>query len=130
MKKLNLLLITLILLFVTACKSAGPKEPETTDITEPKVEQTESQEKALKLIKYPGTMLWEIDGYTQNGEPSKVYFLGTYHAGDGRMDEYPECVASAIKESERFCCEISSEEWAELPDLMTNLTNSSFLADF
>ena len=73
--------------------------------------------------------LRRIDGYTDQGEPSKVYLLGTYHAGDGRMDQFPEPVAAALKESDRFCCELSSEVWAVLPDLMNDLTMNSLLTD-
>ena len=120
MKKIFSSLLIIFLLLLTACKSL--KTDETKKPSQP-------EEKQNVLIKYPGTMLWEIDGYTDQGEPSKVYLLGTYHAGDGRMDQFPEPVAAALKESDRFCCELSSEVWAVLPDLMNDLTMNSLLTD-
>ena len=74
-------------------------------------------------------MLWEIDGTAADGTPSKVYLLGTYHAGDDRVLTFPECVSQALEESDHFCCELSSEVWEQLPDLMNQLTVQSFLTD-
>ncbi|MBP5602497.1 MAG: TraB/GumN family protein [Treponema sp.] len=130
MKKFFSIFILTFLILITACKSAKTTEQDFFDFTEPQTQTEQVQKQGYELIKHPGTMLWEIDGYTQNGEPTKVYFLGTYHAGDGRIDAYPECVAAALEESDRFCCEISSDEWAALPDMMNNLTMQSFLKDF
>ena len=121
MKKLHFLLILLFVLFVAACKSTQPQQEQ---------KQAEPQVKENVLIKHPGIMLWEIDGYTQQGEPSKVYLLGTYHAGDGRMDVFPQDVTAALNESDRFCCELSSDVWAKLEDMMNDLTMSSVLTDF
>ena len=123
MKKLYFLFVLLILFVSAGCKSTKPLEQEQSKVTEQSVKQ------GYSLIKHPDAMLWEIDGFTPDGEETKVYLLGTYHAGDGRIDEYPQSVAAALKEADRFCCEISSDEWAELPDRMNSLTMSSFLTD-
>ena len=80
----------LFLLLAAGCKSAG-KQVETT----PKAPA--EQQNTLK--KYPGAMLWQIDGTAADGTPSKVYLLGTYHAGDDRVLTFPECVSQALEES-------------------------------
>ena len=129
MKKLLSLFIITLLILITSCKSAKTEPQDFSDIPQPQTQVQEEPERGYKFIKHPGTMLWEIDGYTPNGEPSKVYFLGTYHAGDGRIDSYPDCVAAALEEADRFCCEISSDEWSKLPDMMNDLTMQSFLTD-
>lgn len=115
--------LILVLLFAAGCKSAGAGKEGLTKKTEVS-EQTKNQ-----LTKYPGAMLWQIDGVAKDGSPSKVYLLGTYHAGDDRVLTFPECVSNALEESDNFCCELSSQVWAELPDMMQTLTVQSFLTD-
>ena len=115
----------ILFLVFTGCKSAGqqndisPAEP-----VEPSEQQVKNQ-----LTKYPDAMLWQIDGTAKDGTPSKVYLLGTYHAGDDRVLTFPECVSKALEESDTFCCELSSTVWAELPDMMQSLTMQAFLSD-
>ena len=109
----------LFFILVTGCKSAGQQEG-----SQPKVEEPQNQ-----LTKYPDAMLWQIDGTAKDGTPSKVYLLGTYHAGDDRILTFPECVSNALEESDRFCCELSSTVWNKLPDMMNDLTVQSFLTD-
>ena len=116
-------IFVLFLLLATGCKSVGqgqqgeplPQEPEQLQNT---------------LTKYPCAMLWQIDGTAKDGTPSKVYLLGTYHAGDDRVLKFPESVLNALEESDRFCCELSSTVWAALPNMMQELTYQSFLTDF
>jgi len=112
----------LFLLFTTGCKSAGQQGISTSN--EP-VEQEEQN----KLTKYPDAMLWKIEGTAKDGTPSKVYLLGTYHAGDDRVLAFPECVSDALEESDRFCCELSSTVWDKLPEMMQDLTVQAFLTD-
>ena len=112
----------LFLIFAAGCKSAG--QPEENLPQEPSGQLLQN-----KLTKYPDTMLWRIDGTASDGTPSKVYLLGTYHAGDDRVLNFPECVSTALEESDRFCCELSSEVWNALPDMMNELTVQSFLTD-
>ena len=115
-------IIFLFIILAAGCKSAGqqneviPKEPS---------EQLEQN----TLTKYPDAMLWQIDGTAKDGTPSKVYLLGTYHAGDDRVLTFPECVSQALEESDHFCCELSSTVWAQLPSMMQDLTVQSFLTD-
>ena len=120
--KFAAVLIFLFLIFAAGCKSAGQQ----VEVT-PKAPDEQQQQNTL--IKYPGAMLWEIDGTAADGTPSKVYLLGTYHAGDDRVLTFPECVSQALEESDRFCCELSSEVWAQLPQMMQDLTVQSFLTD-
>ena len=124
MKKLCSLFIIAILILFTACKSTQPESQAQTQET-----TQASKTQGFTVIKHSDAMLWEIDGYTSQGEPTKVYLLGTYHAGDGRIDEYPQSVAAALEQADRFCCEISSDDWADLQDRMNSLTMSSFLKD-
>lgn len=114
----------LFLLLATGCKSAGQGQQSESLPQEPKTLEQNT------LTKYPGAMLWQIDGTAKDGTPSKVYLLGTYHAGDDRILTFPECVSAALKESDRFCCELSSTVWNELPRMMEELTVQSFLTDF
>lgn len=120
MKKLFSLFVLLLILLAASCKSVkteetpgeGTKAPLTTT-----------------LKKFPDTMLWEIDGYDKNGDPSKIYLLGTYHAGDERITPFPECVQTAIDSADRFVCELSQADWNNMQNLMNDLTMQSFLTD-
>ncbi len=119
--------VYIILIFVLAlasCKSTGPAQ----DDSGKKPGSPQTVEKA-KLTKYPDAMLWQIDAEAKDGTPSKVYILGTYHAGDDRVLTFPQCVQTALAESDHFVCELSSSVWAQLPDMMQSLTMKSFLTD-
>ena len=118
--KFTALLFILALLFVSGCKSAG---------TQKELKPEEPEQVQNQLTKYPGVMLWKIDGTASDGTPSKVYLLGTYHAGDDRVLTFPECVSNALEESDRFCCELSSTVWGNLQNMMNDLTIQSFLTD-
>ena len=110
-------------LVLASCKSTGPAQDDSGKKT------GAPQSTKNLLTKYPDAMLWQIDGTAKDGTPSKVYLLGTYHAGDDRVLEFPECVSAALEESDRFCCELSSEVWDQLPEMMQSLTMQSFLTD-
>ena len=118
--KFTALLFILALLFVSGCKSAG---------TQKELKPEEPEQVQNQLTKYPDAMLWKIDGTASDGTPSKVYLLGTYHAGDDRVLTFPECVSNALEESDRFCCELSSTVWGNLQNMMNDLTIQSFLTD-
>ena len=122
MKKLFSLFVLLLILFAAGCKSVKSQET-------PK--QGEGIETPLTptLKKYPGTMLWEIDGCDKNGQPSTIYLLGTYHAGDDRIMPFPQCVQTAIDSADRFVCELSQSDWNNMQSLMNDLTMQSFLKD-
>lgn len=123
-------LFTIILLFCglifTCCKSTGPAQGGSSKTEEPELQ---SKSKKNQLTKYPDAMLWQIDGTADTGEPSKVYILGTYHAGDDRVLTFPQCVQTALAESDHFVCELSSSVWSQLPDMIQSLTMKSFLTD-
>ena len=120
------IILLIFALLLASCKSAGPAQD---DSGKPKPSEPKVQARKNQLIKYPDAMLWQIDGTAKDGTPSKVYILGTYHAGDDRVLEFPECVSNALEESDHFCCELSSAVWDQLPDLMQSLTMQSFLTD-
>ena len=127
MKKLYLFLLVFVLLIASACKSVKTEGQGIDEFEAGEPEQTASQ--SYKLEKIPNVMLWKIRGFTGDGQPSTVYLLGTYHAGDGRMDFFPQSISQALQEADRFCCEISSDEWAQLPQMMESLTMQGFLKD-
>ena len=112
----------LFIILAAGCKSAGQQ-------SEVIPQEPAAQLEQNTLTKYPDAMLWKIDGTAKDGTPSKVYLLGTYHAGDDRVLTFPECVSQALEESDQFCCELSSTVWAELPSMMQDLTVQSFLTD-
>lgn len=109
------------LVIFSGCKSV--KSSEEKGVAEP-------QKKVTTLTKHDGAMLWQIDGWSENGEPSTVYLLGTYHAGDERISGFPECVQTALDSSDRFCCELSKKDWDRFPELVNDLTMKSVLTDF
>ena len=113
-----------LVLALASCKSTGQSQEDSGKKPGTLKSVTKNQ-----LTKYPDAMLWQIDGTAKDGTPSKVYILGTYHAGDDRVLEFPECVSNALEESDRFCCELSSEVWDQLQDKMQSLTMKSFLTD-
>ncbi len=108
------------LVIFSACKSVKPSEGQGTAVP---------QKKVTTLTKHDGAMLWEINGWSENGEPSTVYLLGTYHAGDQRINGFPECVQTALDSSDRFCCELSKKDWERFPELVNDLTMKSVLTD-
>ena len=108
------------LVIFSACKSVKPSEGQGTTVP---------QKKVTTLTKHDGAMLWEINGWSENGEPSTVYLLGTYHAGDQRINGFPECVQTALDSSDRFCCELSKKDWERFPELVNDLTMKSVLTD-
>ena len=122
MKKLFSLFVLLLILLAAGCKSVK------TDETPGKGEGAQTP-LTTTLKKYPGTMLWEIDGFDKEGQPSTVYLLGTYHAGDDRIYPFPECVQTAIDNADRFVCELSKKDWNDMPQLMNDLTMKGFLTD-
>ena len=126
--RFSFIIFLVIALVFSACKSAGQEQGDSaqSQIKEPVVQE---QKKSNQLTKYPDVMLWKIDGVAKDGTPSKVYLLGTYHAGDDRVSSFPQVVLNALEESDRFCCELSSSVWSELPDMMQSLTMKSFLTD-
>ena len=107
------------LIVFSACKST---KPSTTG-------QGSEERKITTVKKLDGAMLWQIDGWTDEGESSTVYLLGTYHAGDERISGFPECVQTALDASDRFCCELSKNDWERFPDLVNELTMQSVLTD-
>ena len=107
------------LIVFSACKST---KPSTTG-------QGSEERKITTVKKLDGAMLWQIDGWTDEGESSTVYLLGTYHAGDERISGFPECVQTALDASDRFCCELSKKDWERFPDLVNELTMQSVLTD-
>ena len=118
------LFVCVLILFLFAL--AGCKSVKTDDS---KGQGTEVQDLVTTLKKYPDAMLWQLNGLSKSGEPSTVYLLGTYHAGDERMLPFPECVQSAIDASDRFVCELSQEDWNNMGQLMNDLTMQGFLKD-
>lgn len=119
-------LSSIILIFVLAlasCKSTGQQDGTS------KTESHKVQAKKAQLTKYADAMLWQLDGTAADGSPSKVYLLGTYHAGDDRVLSFPECVQTALEESDHYVCELSSSVWTQLPDMMQSLTMQGFLTD-
>ena len=121
-KKSFLFLFICFTVIFFGCKSVKENGQGTDAASEPQVLKT-------TLTKYPDVMLWRLDGYSSEGEPSTVYMLGTYHAGDERISVFPEAVQNAIDNSDRFCCELSKSDWEQLPQMMNDLTMQSFLTD-
>ncbi|MBO4532567.1 MAG: TraB/GumN family protein [Treponema sp.] len=107
------------LIIFSACKSTKPSQQG----------QGSEAQRVTTLKKLDGAMLWQIDGWTDDGESSTVYLLGTYHAGDERITGFPECVQTALDNSDRFCCELSKKDWERFPDLVNELTMQSVLTD-
>ena len=114
LKKISFIIL-LLAIFLASCKSAGQGET--------------SKQQQYELYKYPDCMLWQIDGVADDGTPSRVYLLGTYHAGDERAIEFPECVVNALEESDRFVAELSEKEFNSLTDLVQSRMYQSFLTD-
>ena len=114
--KISFIILILLTAFFASCKSAGQGE-------------SSKQQQQHELYKYPDCMLWQIDGVADDGTPSRVYLLGTYHAGDERGVEFPECVLDALEESDRFVAELSTPEFNSLTELTQSKTIQSFLTD-
>lgn len=64
------------------------------------------------VVKHPEAMFWEINGTDKNGQPSKIYVIGTIHIADEKLYPLPEVVETALYESDRLVGEISTQGWA------------------
>ena len=91
-KLFNLFAIAFIAITITSCASnAILKEPAT-------------------LTKYDNEMFWEINATDKNGEPSKIYVLGTIHAADDRLYPISENIVEAFINADALYGEISTED--------------------
>lgn len=115
--KISFTLFILLAIFFASCKSAGQGGSQKTP------------QQACELYKYPDCFLWRIDGVADDGTPSRVYLLGTYHAGDDRGIEFPKCVLEALEESDRFVGELSTPEFNSLSRLSQSKMLQSLLTD-
>lgn len=105
-------------LFITGCKSAKPEFEENLPIQE---------DLNRKLIKYDNILMWEINNTNSDGEACKLYVLGTYHAGDERLLPFPEPVVNAIEAADRFCGELSGEDFASIQNELQKMVMNSML---
>lgn len=77
-----------------------------------------ARDKAV-VSKKDGAMFWEMTGTDKNGKESKVYILGTFHAGDDRLYPIPQYVLDAYDNADVICGEISTAGWAEFQKVLT-----------
>lgn len=105
-------------LFIAGCKSAKPEIEEHIPVQE---------DLNRKLIKYDNILMWEINNTNSDGEDCKLYVLGTYHAGDERLLPFPEPVVNAIEAADRFCGELSGEDFASIQNELQKMVMNSML---
>lgn len=95
-KMFKLFSTALLLVVITSCASTG------------------FGKNVATIEKYDDAMFWEINGVDKNGEPSKLYVLGTIHVGDDRLYPLPDFVINSFLESDKLVSELSSEDWENL----------------
>lgn len=70
--------------------------------------------KVATITKYDDAMFWEINGWDREGNPSTIYVLGTFHAGDDRIYPLPEVILNAYADSDRFVSEVALSDWSRI----------------
>lgn len=85
-----------------------------------------ARDKAI-VEKKDGAMFWEMTGTDKNGNESKVYILGTFHAGDDRLYPLPQFVLDAYDNADIVCGEISTQGWEELQSVLISKMASDML---
>ncbi|MCQ2589838.1 MAG: TraB/GumN family protein [Treponema sp.] len=81
------------------------------------------------VTKKEGAMFWEISGTDKKGQPSKVYILGTFHAGDESLYPLPAYVMEAFENADVVSGEISTEGWSQINDLIQAQVMKAIISD-
>lgn len=81
------------------------------------------------LTKSAERFYWEISGTDKNGNPSKVYILGTFHIGDERLFPLPEQILTDFDNADIICGELSTEGWANVTQATQNKMMSQLITD-
>lgn len=84
-----------------------------------------AEKKAATLEKYDGDMFWEIEGIDNQGNPSKIYVLGTIHVADDRIYPVSENILDAFYSADRVYAELAAKDLELVPILMTTRIFSS-----
>lgn len=67
--------------------------------------------KELTITKSDDAMFWIIDSIDDEGEPSRLYVLGTIHLADDEIYPVPDYILDAWDDSDWICGEISTDGW-------------------
>lgn len=86
---------------------------------------TSINEDAATITKHEDALFWKIDGKDSNGNPSKLYVLGTIHLGDDRLYPIPKYIEDAFNNSNRIVSELSKKSWENSTSEIENLQNQS-----
>lgn len=107
-KLLNLFTIAFVVIAITSCAS------------------TKISKNPATITKAENAMFWEINGTDKNGNPSKLYVLGTIHVGDDRLYPIPENIEAAFIDADILVGEISSEGYSALmPETLSRQSASA-----
>lgn len=99
-KILNFVTVALAFVTITSCAStAVEKSPAT-------------------VTKHEDSMLWEINSTDKNGEPSKLYVLGTFHLADDRLFPIPEDIITAFDSADKYYGELSSDDFNNMAKIV------------
>ncbi len=79
---------------------------------------TEKSKAPLVVQEEDARMFWSISSTDANGNPSRVYLLGTVHVGDGRLYPLEEPVLEAISSADRMVAELSMEDLGQAEQII------------
>lgn len=81
------------------------------------------------LTKHPDAMFWTIDSTDLDGNPSRIYVLGTIHLADEEIYPVPDFILDAWNEADRIYGELSDEDWGKVYPETTKLVLNSIIID-
>lgn len=76
--------------------------------------------KEYNITKHDGAMFWTIDSTDSQGDPSRIYVLGTIHLADSTIYPVPQFILDAWNDSDKVYGEISSKDWKNYTAQFTN----------
>ncbi len=82
------------------------------------VTEIQKSEQNPITVERTGRWFWTVNGTDKNGNPSRIYVLGTIHVADESLYPLPDYVYDAMSVSDRFAAEISS---ADMQNLQTEI---------
>lgn len=76
--------------------------------------------KEYTITKHDDAMFWTIDSTDSQGDPSRIYVLGTIHLADSSIYPVPQFILDAWNDSDKIYGEISSKDWKNYTAQFTN----------
>lgn len=82
-----------------------------------------------KLSRYDKLPFWQIDGTDSDGNPSRLYILGTIHLADDNIYPIPDLILDAWDNSDAYFYEVSVEDVSKVAEISQKMVLASASLD-